>query len=268
MVRSLGKNGASRAALAASAAEKAVGKAAGAQQAGKSPRFASVGGKAPRLASAPVPTPQRKVVPVGANLKGGARKRRTKQGNKTLRDIKFQQESIRPVIPLASFVRVLREVLHTVSPLKALRIQKQAVLALREQYEAEQVRLFMQANRLTMHCRHKLLMARDLKHHLNTLKEEGIYIFTNGPTQPEQFPMGKGVVLQQLFGHQQQKEYREAKRILNVRAHPAKPRVKKEKKEADADAVADEEAPDEDEADEPADADDDAQADDEDNEAE
>jgi len=101
------------------------------------------GGKCPRVVTAGVPKP----------------KRRFRPGTVALRDIKKQQKSTNLLIPRASFLHLVKEILQGAGD---YRMQSSAVAALQEAGEAYLVGLFQDAYLCSIHAKRVTLMKKDL----------------------------------------------------------------------------------------------------------
>ncbi|KAJ2153468.1 centromeric DNA-binding histone H3-like protein cse4 [Coemansia sp. RSA 1287] len=108
-----------------------------------------------------VPTP---------HLTSPARKRRTPNGIKALREIRLYQKNTDMLIAKLPFARVVREIAqdyvsdytHSGTP-TGLRWQSSAILALQEASEAFLVHLFEDANLCALHAKRVTIMQRDIQ---------------------------------------------------------------------------------------------------------
>ena len=88
------------------------------------------------------------------------KKRRSKPGSKSIRQIKKFQRSTENLIPKATFQRLAREIacrLHS-----DLRFEKNALLALQEASESYMTRLFAKSTLCTLHAKRVTLNESDL----------------------------------------------------------------------------------------------------------
>ncbi|KAJ2615324.1 centromeric DNA-binding histone H3-like protein cse4 [Coemansia sp. RSA 1365] len=99
-----------------------------------------------------------------------ARKRRTPNGIKALREIRMYQKSTDMLIAKLPFARVVKEIAqdyvsdytHSGTP-TGLRWQSSAILALQEASEAFLVHLFEDANLCALHAKRVTIMQRDIQ---------------------------------------------------------------------------------------------------------
>ncbi|XP_049831928.1 histone H3-3-like isoform X1 [Schistocerca gregaria] len=91
------------------------------------------------------------------------RKRTTKPGYKALKEIRKYQRSTQLVIPKIPFVRLIKEILMTVSrETNVSRIERSAVEALQEAAEMVIVQLFEDGMLCAVHAKRVTLLSRDI----------------------------------------------------------------------------------------------------------
>ncbi|XP_049963341.1 histone H3-8-like [Schistocerca serialis cubense] len=91
------------------------------------------------------------------------RKRATKRGYKALKEIRKYQRSTQLVIPKIPFVRLIKEILMTVSrETNVTRIERSAVEALQEAAEMVIVQLFEDGMLCAVHAKRVTLLSRDI----------------------------------------------------------------------------------------------------------
>ena len=103
----------------------------------------------------------------GAPATGGVKKpHRFKAGTRALREIRWYQKRTDLLIPKATFARLIRQYLNQ-HPLRstgdAARIEKNAILALREASEAMMVALFEDSNRCGVHAKRVTIQPKDVQ---------------------------------------------------------------------------------------------------------
>lgn len=95
-------------------------------------------------------------------------KRRAAKGTVALREIRKYQKSSELLVPKAPFVRLIKEVLHSMQGEKnsttyPTKFQASAVLALQEASEAFLVGLFEDANLCAIHAKRVTIMPKDMQ---------------------------------------------------------------------------------------------------------
>ena len=93
----------------------------------------------------------------------GRRKQRYRPGTKALKEIRKYQRSTNLLIPALPFSRLIREIVQDVSPIKDLRFQKTALMALQEASEAFLVMLFEDVLLCAIHAKRVTIMPKDMK---------------------------------------------------------------------------------------------------------
>ncbi|KAL9939337.1 hypothetical protein V8E36_002150 [Tilletia maclaganii] len=120
---------------------------------------ASTGGKAPRKA-----TEVSKFTGVPSSVGGASRKpHRYKPGTVALREIRRYQKSTKLLIRKLPFQRLVRDIAENTLPLKGIRFQSSALLALQEASEAYLVQLFEDVNDAAIHAKRVTIMRRDIQ---------------------------------------------------------------------------------------------------------
>ncbi len=94
---------------------------------------------------------------------GGVKKpQRYRPGTVALREIRRYQKGTELLIRKLPFQRLVREIAETVRPLRGLRFESLAVLALQEASEAYLVGLFEDTNLCAIHARRVTIQAKDM----------------------------------------------------------------------------------------------------------
>jgi len=93
----------------------------------------------------------------------GRKKQRYRPGTKALKEIRKYQKSTNLLIPALPFSRLIREIVQDVSPIKDLRFQKSALMALQEASEAFLVMLFEDVLLCAIHAKRVTIMPKDMK---------------------------------------------------------------------------------------------------------
>jgi len=91
------------------------------------------------------------------------RKPRHRPGTRALKEIRKYQKSTNLLIPALPFSRLIREIVQDVSPIKDLRFQKTALMALQEASEAFLVMLFEDVLLCAIHAKRVTIMPKDMK---------------------------------------------------------------------------------------------------------
>jgi len=93
----------------------------------------------------------------------GKRTPRHRPGTRALKEIRKYQKSTNLLIPALPFSRLIREIVQDVSPIKDLRFQKTALMALQEASEAFLVMLFEDVLLCAIHAKRVTIMPKDMK---------------------------------------------------------------------------------------------------------
>lgn len=118
----------------------------------------------PKKRTEPASTPVRREFlepKVPKNNKTGASRR--KQMAPVMRDIISLQNSVNPLIPLAPFCRVVREILQDESSSGTMRMTRDCIIALRESSELFLSEMFSDAFRITLNRKQVTLNPRDIQ---------------------------------------------------------------------------------------------------------
>ena len=95
---------------------------------------------------------------------GGVKKpQRYRPGTVALREIRRYQKGTELLIRKLPFQRLVREIAETVRPLRGLRFESLAVLALQEASEAYLVGLFEDTNLCAIHAKRVTIMPKDIQ---------------------------------------------------------------------------------------------------------
>jgi len=94
---------------------------------------------------------------------GRRRKQRYRPGTKALKEIRKYQRSTNLLIPALPFSRLIREIVQDVSPIKDLRFQKTALMALQEASESFLVMLFEDVLLCAIPANRVTIMPKDMK---------------------------------------------------------------------------------------------------------
>ncbi|KAL9935796.1 hypothetical protein V8E36_005373 [Tilletia maclaganii] len=119
---------------------------------------ASIGGKAPRKA-----TEVSKFTGVPSSVGASRKPHRYKPGTVALRQIRRYQKSTNLLIRKLPFQRLVRDIAESTLPLKGIRFQSSALLALQEASEAYLVQLFEDVNDAAIHAKRVTIMRRDIQ---------------------------------------------------------------------------------------------------------
>ncbi|KAL2336154.1 hypothetical protein Fmac_010600 [Flemingia macrophylla] len=92
----------------------------------------------------------------------GRKKRRSKPGTAALREIRHFQKSCKLLIPVAPFIRCVKQITHQFST-EVSRWTPEAVLALQEAAEEYLVHLFEDGMLCAIHARRVTLMKKDIE---------------------------------------------------------------------------------------------------------
>ena len=80
-----------------------------------------------------------------------------------MKEIRKYQKTTNLLIPAFPFSRLIREIVQDVSPIKDLRFQKTALMALQEASEAFLVMLFEDVLLCAIHAKRVTIMPKDMK---------------------------------------------------------------------------------------------------------